>query len=157
MATRLNFTNVSTVSEENSHVEVRDEMGNALLVPSKGIADYKEYQAVMTIIAKSQGSAQSIASFEIDIVLCCLRYRLELAPSVPGDEILQMPDGSPITIGLIKALFDLFKKELGLEALFDMSAQMQQQVAPKMSFEDASPYIQDKPPSKGFGRAKRAS
>ncbi|TAG98730.1 MAG: hypothetical protein EAZ18_00190 [Oscillatoriales cyanobacterium] len=131
----LKFKSVAEVIEKE--VEIGDGHGNVIAIPSKGVSDYKEYKQVMGRFLKVQNNPALAAGIEIDVVLCCLRYRFSIESKVQDDDILQLENGQLMNTVFIKRLFEFFTQELGIEGL------SQKQSASTM--EDATPYLDEKP------------
>lgn len=134
---------VEVVSKE---IEIADDIGNVIIIPSKGISDYQEYKLAMGRILKAQNNPILASAIEIDVVLACLRYRFSIEPKVSDEEILQLENGELASASMIQKLFKFFASELGIEGLAPKSAQM----------EDATPYIEEPKieSSKGFKKSK---
>ena len=117
----------------SKEVEIADDIGNVIIIPSKGFSDYQEYKQAMGRFLKVQANPNLAASIETDIVLVCLRCRLLIDPKTSDEEILQLENGELIKASMVKNLFKFFTKELGIESLMPKQpAQM----------EDATPYIE---------------
>ena len=82
---------------------------------------------------KLQNNPTLAANIEIDVVLVCLRYRFSIDSKTSDEEILQLENGELMSISMIKNLFKLFTKELGIEALIQKKP---------VQMEDAMPYIE---------------
>ncbi|MEG3875788.1 hypothetical protein QT972_00190 [Microcoleus sp. herbarium7] len=134
--TALNFVSVA----ERKEIEVTDGIGNSILVSSKGSSDCVEYSKVIGLSQKAQSSPQAAATFEIDLVVLCLRYRHKLAQTVPDENVLLDKDGEPLAISLVKKLFEFFIKELGLQEAFKVQQELSVASRP-LQFEDATPYL----------------
>lgn len=132
----LKFKSVAEIVEKE--VEISDGHGNAIVIPSKGVSDYKEYRQVMGRFLKAQNNPALAAGIEIDVVLCCLRYRFLIESKVQDDDILQLENGEMMSAVFIKKLFEFFTQELGIEGL------NQKQSLPAM--EDATPYLEPEKP-----------
>lgn len=134
---------VEVVSKE---IEIADDIGNVIIIPSKGISDYQEYKLAMGRILKAQNNPILASAIEIDVVLACLRYRFSIEPKVSDEEILQLENGELASASMIQKLFKFFASELGIEGLAPKPAQM----------EDATPYIEEPKieSSKGFKKSK---
>lgn len=148
--TALKFIkSASPIAEE---VEISDELGNIISVPSRGASDHREYKLVMKRLLETQNNPDLAYGIEVDIVAICLRYRLRKDDSVTDDEILSFEDGSPLNIFLVKSLFQFFAKELGIEGLGAQKSSL-------ASMEDATPYIQEQTfkNQKGFKKTKEDS
>lgn len=134
---------VEVVSKE---IEIADDIGNVIIIPSKGISDYQEYKLAMGRILKAQNNPILASAIEIDVVLACLRYRFSIEPKVSDEEILQLENGELASASMIQKLFKFFASELGIEGLAPKPARM----------EDATPYIEEPKieSSKGFKKSK---
>lgn len=128
-------------------VEVSDDVGNVIVIPSKGASDYQEYKQAMSRILRAQTTPGLASAIEIDVVLTCLRYRFSIEPNISDEEILQLENGELMNSLMIQKLFKFFARELGIEGL-----------APKQpaQMEDATPYIEQSKieSTKGFKKAK---
>lgn len=130
----------------SKEVEIADDIGNVIVIPSKGVSDYQEYKQAMSRILKAQNNPMLASAIEIDVVLACLRYRFSIEPKVSDEEILQLENGELASASMIQKLFKFFAGELGIEGLASKPAQM----------EDATPYIEELKieSSKGFKKSK---
>jgi hypothetical protein len=137
--TALNFVSVA----ERKEVEIDDGIGNSILVSSKGSSDCIEYSKVVTLSQKAQSNPQAAATFEIDLVVLCLRHRHKLAKTVSDESVLLGKDGEPLAISLVKKLFDFFIKELGLEEAFKAQQQTLVNRQSNIQLEDAAPYLEE--------------
>lgn len=117
----------------NKEVEISDDIGNVIVIPSKGISDYQEYKQAMGRILKAQNNPMLASAIEIDVVLVCLRYRFSIEPKVSDEEILKLENGELASGSMIQKLFKFFAGELGIEGLAPKPAPM----------EDATPYIDE--------------
>lgn len=129
-------------------IDISDNVGNTISIPSKGTSDYQEYKKATNQILKAQNNPNLAAEIEINIVLACLKYRFSIDFKIKDEEILQLENGELMSASMIRELFKFFTTELGIESL------NQQPVAP---MEDATPYLeQDKSESiKGFKKTSR--
>ncbi len=128
-------------------IDISDNAGNVISIPSKGVSDYQEYKQAMTQILKAQNNPNLAAGIEMEIVLVCLRYRFSIEPKISNEEILQLENGSLMPASMIQNLFKFFANELGIEGLASkQSGQM----------EDATPYIDQSKNdvAKGFKKSK---
>lgn len=130
----LKFKSVAAII--NKEVEISDGHGNVIAIPSKGVSDYKEYKQVMARFLKVQNNPTLAAGIEIDVVLCCLRYRFSIESKVQDDDILQLENGQPMNVVFVKKLFEFFTQELGIEG----EGLSQKQSTPTM--EDVTPYLE---------------
>jgi len=131
----------------SKEVEIADDIGNVIIIPSKGVSDYQEYKLAMGRILKAQNNPMLASAIEIDVVLACLRYRFSIEPKVSDEEILKLENGELASASMIQKLFKFFAGELGIEGL-----------APKQpaQMEDATPYIEEpkSEETKGFKKSK---
>lgn len=128
-------------------IDISDNVGNVISIPSKGVSDYQEYKQAMAQILKAQNNPSLAAGIEMEIVLVCLRYRFSIEPKISNEEILQLENGSLMPASMIQNLFKFFANELGIEGLVSkQSGQM----------EDAAPYIDQSKNevTKGFKKSK---
>jgi hypothetical protein len=137
--TALNFVSVA----ERKEVEINDGIGNSILVSSKGSSDCIEYSKVVTLSQKAQSNPQAAATFEIDLVVLCLRHRHKLAKTTPNENVLLGKDGEPLAISLVKKLFEFFIKELGLEEAFKAQQRTPVNRQSNIRLEDATPYLEE--------------
>ncbi|MEG5173289.1 hypothetical protein [Microcoleus sp. B3-D7] len=128
-------------------IDISDNVGNIISIPSKGVSDYQEYKQAMGRILKAQNNPNAAAGIEIEIVLVCLRYRFSIDSKISDEEILQLDNGESMNVSMIQKLFRFFANELGIEGL-----------APKQSgqMEDATPYVDQSKNegTKGFKKSK---
>jgi hypothetical protein len=139
--TVLNFVSVA----ERKEVEIDDGIGNSILVSSKGSSDCIEYSKVVILSQKAQSNPQAAATFEIDLVVLCLRHRHKLAKTtMPDENVLLGKDGEPLAISLVKKLFEFFIKELGLEEAFKAQQRIPVNRQPNIRLENATPsYLEE--------------
>lgn len=131
----------------NQEIEISDNIGNTITIPSKGVSDYQEYKQAMARILKAQNNPSFAAGIEGEIVLVCLRYRFSIEPKISDEEILQLENGEFMNASMVQKLFKFFASELGIEGLLPKQpAQM----------EDATPYIEQSKieSTKGFKKSK---
>ena len=116
-------------------IDVSDNAGNVIGIPSKGVSDYQEYKQVMGRILKAQiqNNPNIAAGIELEIVLVCLRYRFSINSKISDEEILRLQNGELMNASMIQKLFKFFASELGIEGL-----------TPKQPvlMEDATPYLE---------------
>ena len=114
-------------------IDISDNIGNVISIPSKGVSDYQEYKQAMSRILKAQNNPNIAAGIELEIVLVCLRYRFSINSKISDEEILQLENGELMNASMIQKLFKFFAGELGIEGL-----------APKqpVQMEDATPYLE---------------
>lgn len=118
-------------------IDISDNLGNIISIPSKGVSDYQEYKQAMARILKAQSNPNIAAGIELEIVLVCLRYRFSINSKISDEEILQLENGELMNASMIQKLFKFFVNELGIEGL-----------APKQSvqLEDAILYLEAEKP-----------
>ena len=100
---------------------IKDGYGGELDVPTRGFASIREYNEVMGLLVgsnKADGKPdfEKLKTIEQDIVVVMLRHRFKDF-TTPKEELLKLESGEDIGTPMLKALYNFFSRELGLDSL----------------------------------------
>lgn len=94
--------------------DIEDGLGNSLPVPYYGSVTYREaedYSAYLESRRTADGSLNVDARFKADVAVMMLRSRFKIDSGIAREEILTMPDGSPMPEPMLDALYNFFQSE----------------------------------------------
>ena len=101
-------------------ITIKDGYGGEIDIPSRGFASIKEYNEVTALLINSSNSGNpdlnKLVTIEQDIVVIMLRHRFRDFET-PKEELLKLESGEELGVPMLKALYDFFSKELGLDKL----------------------------------------